>query len=85
MKNSIIIVLLLLVSNVKAQVSYLMWNDVQTQRFGKDVLFKTDNKFLNGNYKIAENSGAYTEATFANGKMVGKKTAFDLSGNIEQV
>ncbi len=84
MKNIIIIAFYLIAVKAIAQETYLMWSDVETQRFGKEVLFKSDNKFLNGSYKLAENSGAYTEVTFKNGKMVGTKKDFDFSGNIEQ-
>jgi len=84
MKNILIIAFYLIVVKSTAQETYLMWNDVETQRFGKEVLFKSDSNFLNGSYKLAENSGAYTEVTFKNGKMVGAKKDFDFSGNIEQ-
>ncbi|MEP0212977.1 MAG: toxin-antitoxin system YwqK family antitoxin, partial [Cellulophaga sp.] len=77
MKNIVLILTFLLAVTTNAQVNYLMWENVDTQRFGKETLFKTDNKLLNGSYKIAENSGAYTEVTFANGKMVGTKKNYD--------
>jgi antitoxin component YwqK of YwqJK toxin-antitoxin module len=84
MKNTLVILLLLIASTLQAQETYLMWNDVDTQRFGKETIFKTDNKPLEGAYKIAENSGAYTQATFKNGKMVGTKKDFDFTGKLEQ-
>ena len=84
MRNYSLMLLLLLTSYVKAQTTYLMWNDVQTQRFGKETLFKSENKFLNGNYKLAEESGAYAEATFKNGKMVGVRKDYDFTGHLEQ-
>lgn len=73
MKNIVLIVIFLLATNIKAQVTYLMWENVETQRFGKETLFKAKNEFLNGSYKLAESSGAYTDVTFANGKIIGTK------------
>ncbi|MBL3658813.1 hypothetical protein [Fulvivirga sediminis] len=72
------ILFLLFTFSAQAQETYLMWNDVETQRFGNTTLFKSENKFLNGPYKLAENSGSYTEATFKNGKMIGAKKSMIL-------
>lgn len=84
MKKLTALMCLLFVATVSAQETYLMWNDVETQRFGKEVIFKIDNKLLEGKYKIAENSGAYTDVSFKNGRMFGIKKDFDFSGKLEQ-
>ena len=83
MRNIALIIGFLCAATLTAQDTYLMWKDIETQRFGKEVLFKIDNKFLNGPHKLAENSGAYTEVAFKNGKMIDLKKDFDMSGNLK--
>ncbi len=58
----------------------LMKSDVKTQRFGKEVLYKTkDNNLLNGHYKIGDSRGNYTDAHFKNGKKHGKVIDYDYN------
>ncbi len=85
MKNSLLTIILLAILTVTdAQTNYLMWSDVNTAQFGKEVLFRdSNNKFLNGSYKIAENNGSYSEVSFNQGKMIGDKKDYDFNGKLE--
>ncbi|TCI94281.1 toxin-antitoxin system YwqK family antitoxin [Tenacibaculum sp. M341] len=62
---------------------YMSWNDIETKRFGKETIFSSreDKKPLNGAYKLSENSGAYADISFKNGKIDGIYTSYDFSGN----
>lgn len=68
--------------SVSAQ-AYLMWNEVETQRFGKETLYKDKSgNLLDGHYKIAERSGAYSDLHFKNGKKDGKSTDYDFKERV---
>ncbi|WP_276169071.1 toxin-antitoxin system YwqK family antitoxin [Zobellia alginiliquefaciens] len=57
---------------------------VRTAKFGKEIVYYgQDDKVLNGTFKIAERSGAYSEATFIDGKPDGKWEGYDSSGRLE--
>lgn len=57
---------------------------VRTARFGKEIVYYgQDDKVLNGTFKISESSGAYSEATFIDGKPDGKWEGYDSSGRLE--
>jgi len=80
------LITLCLTMHIQAQ-AYLTWNEVETQKFGKEVIFKTksDNKPLQGGYKISETSGAYADLSFKNGKIEGEYSTYDFDGRIESV
>ncbi|SIS40038.1 Antitoxin component YwqK of the YwqJK toxin-antitoxin module [Zobellia uliginosa] len=57
---------------------------VRTAKFGKEIVYYGENnEVLNGTFKIAERSGAYSEANFIDGKPDGKWMAYDSSGRLE--
>ncbi|MGD1840993.1 MAG: toxin-antitoxin system YwqK family antitoxin [Thermonemataceae bacterium] len=64
--------------------TYTTWKEVEQTKFGKEVLYKSkEGKLLQGNYKIAESTGAYSKATFINGKPSGEWRRYDATGKIE--
>lgn len=79
MKKLIILAVgcLLITSQIFAQ-NLVMENDIQQQRFGKQILYKDNNNNpLNGHYKIADSRGNFIDIHFEKGKKVGKQTDYD--------
>ncbi|WP_271764714.1 toxin-antitoxin system YwqK family antitoxin [Aquimarina algiphila] len=64
--------------------NYLTWNEIENIKFGQENIFRTnrDKKNLEGDYKISETSGAYSEIRFKNGKIDGKYIVYDFEGRI---
>lgn len=76
-RNSLIILFTIYTTLLYAQ-KMMLWRDIESHRFGKDVIFQTKNgEKLNGHYKIAKHNGAFSDISFKNGKLDGKKTDFD--------
>ncbi len=66
--------------------NYTTWKQIERTQFGQEVIYKTkEGKTLTGDYKIAENSGAYTEVSFSNGKPNGEWKTYDFKGKIESI
>lgn len=82
MKKNTIIAALFIISSMLSQ-QYTSWDNVKTQRFGKETIYSlhSDQKPLNGEYKISERSGAYAHLTFKNGKIDGSYISYDFQGN----
>lgn len=57
----------------------MLWRDIESNRFGKNLIFQKINggEKLDGHYKIAERSGAFSDLNFKEGKLHGKKTDYD--------
>lgn len=59
------------------------WDEIKIQRFGKETLFQsTENKPLQGIYKIANKQGAYSEIHFNNGKIDGTRTDYNAKDQV---
>ncbi len=79
-KINLTIVAILLTCSVFSQ-TLLMKNDIKTQRFGKEVFYKTnDNNLLDGHYKIADSRGNYSDIHFKKGKKHGAAIDYDYEG-----
>ncbi|PID68527.1 MAG: hypothetical protein CR968_01430 [Flavobacteriia bacterium] len=66
-----------------AQVKYKKWSDINTTRFGNEVIYTDkDDQPLNGDYKLSERSGAFNEMSFINGKPNGKTKIYDSFNNL---
>lgn len=80
-QQSLVLILLFISYSTFAQV-YLSWNEIETKRFGQESIYlsSSDKKALNGSYKISENSGAYADINFKNGKIDGNYISYDFSG-----
>ena len=72
-----------IITSISFSQNYTSWNDVETKRFGKETIYtsQTDSKPLHGSYKISENSGAYADINFVNGKIDRAYISYDFNGN----
>ncbi len=82
-KQKLVVFLLLCITYTISAQNYTSWDDVESKRFGKETIFtsRTDKKPLHGAYKISENSGAYADINFKNGKIDGLYVNYDFNSN----
>ncbi len=74
---------ILLLAHLAFGQTLLQENDVKTQRFGKDVLYKDDdNNMLDGHYRIADSRGNYVDTHFKQGKKHGENIDYDYAGRM---
>ncbi len=83
MKINLFLFITLISINISFSQNLLMEADVKIQRFGKDIYYKDSNdKLLEGDYKIADKRGNYTEVTFVKGQKEGKSTKYNYKGKV---
>lgn len=75
-RNIFLSLILLISSNLFAQ-KLVSENEINSQKFGKEIRYKKDKKTLNGYYKIADSRGNYIDVHFKKGKKVGTQTDYD--------
>lgn len=96
MKTIILAIVFLTSIQIAHAQTELNWNQIETTKFGEQVSFKLvhnydpnnpdkKNSLLNGQYKIGDNYGSYTLATFDNGKAIGTWNKYNASGKLETI
>lgn len=82
MKKLLLLLAILSVVVGKSQ-TLTSWDEIKTQRFGKLTIYKTKkDKPLDGDYKIASESGRYSVIHFNEGKIDGKRKDYNSNDEL---
>lgn len=81
--KSILIIVSILTTLVCTAQKMTSWDDITSQHFGKETIYKNGKqKLLKGYYKVTSSDGNYAEITFKKGKINGLRKDYNSNGQL---